>query len=156
MPLWKDFRMMSDREAYIPGQKNRPQAYLRKSSKAVNQDNFRKHPDFQAALAYWRKSYYWEAHEVFESLWKDQISPEEKLCLQAFIQICAAYLKANELKIQKQLLNTARKKLEKTESKTLFGISIPILIEKLSRLDPQSEHFQIQSLEILFETSESD
>ncbi len=54
--------------------------------------------------------YYWEAHEVWEELWKKELDPEKKIILQVLV-LCAAFLlkekqgeKATAQKIKKNAL----------------------------------------------------
>ena len=93
---------------------------------------------FQHGLRYLEHGYYWEAHEVLESVWMalEQESPE-RCFVQALIQVANAHLKSlmGREKAVRRLCEISRTLLDELESPTVMGVNWSIYTEMLDELE---------------------
>lgn len=75
---------------YRPGFGTKPNLDLAQA--AMTNWKWREHPDFMRGLELYRTAYFWEAHEVWESLWQLTNEPYKNL-IQAAIKLTASRLK---------------------------------------------------------------
>lgn len=115
--------------AYVPGRFPHPQ-----SDPAGHHHT---HPQvvpplvrFPWALALFHSGYYWEAHEVWESLWRERPQGSaERLFLQGLIRLAACGLKHREHHIDGILSHAAGAARLFTRSKQdCFGLQVPNLL----------------------------
>lgn len=84
---------------YVPGQNKRHPEHAFDSIKAglstdMSVAELAESSAFRHGLLYLENGYYWEAHEVFEPVWLSLPEhSDEKLFVQALIQVANAYLK---------------------------------------------------------------
>jgi predicted metal-dependent hydrolase len=80
-------------DPYIPGKGKKPK--LLHSKRSLTAKNFKSHSDFHLGIKLHNKGYYWEAHEVWESIWRKSKQPQKDF-LKALIQFSAAHLKVKQ------------------------------------------------------------
>lgn len=91
---------------YLPGKGAKPN--LPHATTALSEQNASSHEIFQLGFACHTRAYYWEAHELWESLWHLQIPPIKDL-IKILIQRSAAELKIlqNDREAANRLFRTA-------------------------------------------------
>ena len=81
------------------------------------------HQRFARGVAEFNQRHFYEAHEIWESIWVDEVG-DRRLCLQALVQIAAGYHKA-EIGVPggaKKLWTSALRILD--ERSDCFGIDV--------------------------------
>ena len=83
-------------------------------------------------------AFFWEAHEVWEGLWKAAADPIQRDFLQGLIQVAAAVLKIRmeEPDGARKLRDRARERLERVakQHERYMGVDVPELLAALERL----------------------
>lgn len=130
-------------KAYIPGAGPKPEIEIHKSTVELSLQNFRSHPSFIQAAELFNQCYYWEAHEVFECLWREVGTESiERTGLQILIKLCALQLKIQQqqAKAAEQLHDWICKKIERSlpAHPNIYGVSLKNLREKLLQLEKSS------------------
>lgn len=123
-------------KAYLPGTGPKPEIKIHKSEVKLSLKNFQSHPSFIQAAELFNEAYYWEAHEVFEYLWREaKTESMERDALQILIKLCALQLKTKQQQPkaaeQLQLWVCQKIKVGFQGLTHIYGISTEDLSEKL-------------------------
>ena len=130
-------------QAYLPGRNRRPSdgvvfAVAAAAPNVITAETWRTNQAYLYGFMLYRNGYYWEAHEVWEPVWRScRPNTSERLLLQALIQIANAALK-RELgrpRATARLLSHAETLLGEIQARRtidasgeiLFGVDVPRL-----------------------------
>jgi hypothetical protein len=119
---------------------------------ALNIKNWQTNKIYLYGIDLYNYAYWWESHEIFESLW--HLSAEnslEKFLLQGIIQISAAFLKRHQniiggiQKLSLKGINNLKKSTKLTNEPIVYGINILEFIIKLNTVfSPYYENSQVK------------
>jgi hypothetical protein len=132
--LDEDIKKIVQFPPFVPGAtKLRP--VLPKPTSAIKADSVSLHREFQLGLLLFERGYNWEAHEIWEGIWKLQTG-DEKEFIQALIQVAAAHLKRKMKAFPEaqDLTVSAVKKLKNLQSRGIDRVWHWDLGEILSQL----------------------
>jgi predicted metal-dependent hydrolase len=89
---------------------------------------------FREGLSLFNKGYHWEAHEVWEGVWREK-EGDAKLFSQAFVQLAAAnsFIKLSKLGSARYLFEKALEKFSEFEHLEC-GVDFPPLMENIRRV----------------------
>jgi len=91
------------------------------------------------AFELFEKKQFWEAHEALEDIWRES-SGDQRLFYQAWIQICAAFLKENFPQARERLFLAAKEKWRQCGREDLVQI-----IDRRQSIKDSEMHRQLLS-----------
>ncbi|HZV03316.1 MAG TPA: DUF309 domain-containing protein [Planctomycetota bacterium] len=115
---------------YLPGYNARPKE--NDLPPAKKEERLEDSEAFRYGVDLYNRSYFWEAHEAWESLWQDLPDGPTREALQGLIQLAAAHLKEH-MQVPtgaKRLAETACEHLEKAMK---GGVSLGLDLASLAR-----------------------
>ena len=99
-PIWPDAPRYGPDEPFppyrfLPGAELHPHPARDEAGHSYGVERAPRPDDFRRGVDLYHAGYLWEAHEAWESLWKESHDPVRRDFLQGLIQLAAALIKAH-------------------------------------------------------------